>query len=293
MGSYAKFSQAQERGLVAAALDIPYWVLREGPRFVLYVEPREAPRMIEELRRFEAEDAQRGEEAVREIVPSGKVESWPLFVAAWTMAGGWALQNFAGQAWTERGTSLNTAIFSGEWWRVFTALLLHGDVAHFAANVGFGLLFGAFLLPRFGPGLSALGVLLAGGLGNLANAYFYRAEPHASIGASTAVFGALGLLVAWELAARIAHPRQRGWWSLLVPIGGGFALLALLGVGDEAGVRVDYMAHFWGFIAGFVLGIAAAGSGWMRRATVPMQWAGGTAAAVLLCASWWLAMRQG
>jgi hypothetical protein len=94
---------------------------------------------------------------------------------------------------------------------------------------------------------------LSGAAGNALNAWFYRGEAHVSIGASTAVFGALGLLVGAEFFARLARAETRSRWQLIVPLGAGFALLAFLGVGEEHR-RVDYMAHFWGFTAGLALG---------------------------------------
>jgi rhomboid protease GluP len=269
VGRYAKFSQAQECGLVAAAMELPYWVIREGPLFVLYVEEASAAQVEGELRKFEAELAQRME-ATMPVPPLPKVQALPLFLAAWAMGSFWTWQNFAPESWTDRGAALNTAIFAGEWWRTFTALTLHGDLGHFAANLFFGGVFAAFLQPRIGAGVGWFGVVLAGALGNFINAWFYRSEPHSTIGASTAVFGALGLLVAWELVSRWRVPRHRGWWQLVVPIGGGAALLAFLGAGDEVSHRIDYMAHWWGFVAGLALGFPAAvmprAGKWVQRA---------------------------
>ena len=282
VGHYAKFSQAQECGLVAAAMELPYWVIREGPVFVLYVEAASAPVVADELRKFEAESLQRKEPGAPPP-PLPKVEVWPLFLAAWTMGGFWAWQNFVPEVWSDRGAALNTAIFAGEWWRTLTALTLHGDLGHFAANLFFGCVFGAFLQPRFGAGVGWLGVVLAGALGNGINAWFYRSEPHSTIGASTAVFGTLGLLVAWELVSRWRIPHQRRWWQLVVPIGGGAALLASLGAGDEMHHRIDYMAHCWGFVAGLLLGFPIA---ILARAGKLMQRAAAIFAVAALLLAW-------
>src|SRR4029453_17518927 len=125
----------------------------------------------------------------------------------------------------------------------------------------------------------------------LLNAWFYHTERHSTIGASTAVFGALGMLVAWELVDRWRTPRSRGWWQLVVPLGGGLALLAYLGAGDERGGRVDYMAHLWGFIAGLGLcGILA----WNRvreRLRVQVQWVLSGIAVFLPIVAWACALR--
>ena len=59
VGRYPRFSQAQERGLVAAAMDLPYWVIREGNEFVLYVEESASAVVSPELAKFEEESAAR------------------------------------------------------------------------------------------------------------------------------------------------------------------------------------------------------------------------------------------
>ncbi len=287
VGRYAKFSQAQERGLVAAALEVAYWVIREGRDFVLYVEPAEQERVAEDLAKFEAEFVQRrSEQSVPDLVLP-KLDTLPLFIAAWVMAMFWAAQNFAPESWIDRGDAGNREIFAGEWWRTITALTLHGDLPHFVANLCFGLLFTGFLVPRFGGGVAWLGFVVSGALGNTMNAWFYRSELHNTIGASTAVFGGLGMLVAWELRARWRSPAKRGWWSLVVPLGGGLALLAFLGVGDENEHRIDYMAHFWGFAAGLLLSPVAS---WVRPSPAVQRICGLLAIALPLVA-WRLALR--
>lgn len=286
VGRYAKFSHAQERGLVAAALEVPYWVIRRGPDFVLYVEPAAERQVSEELAKFEIEHSERRREqsAPETVLP--KLDTLPLFIAAVVMATFWAVQTLAPRAWIDRGASDNTAIFAGDWWRTLTALTLHGDFGHFIANFFFGLVFTGFLVPRLGGGAAWLGVVLAGAAGNALNAWFYRSEPHSAIGASTAVFGALGLLVAWESIERWRTPGQRSWWQLIIPLGGGLALLAWLGAGDEDGVRmVDHMAHLWGFAAGLVLGLALHGK------RLPQRICGVLALALPLLA-WALALRR-
>jgi membrane associated rhomboid family serine protease len=291
VGRYGKFSEAQERGLVAAAMELPYWVIREGPEFVLYVEAGAQQPVAEELAKFEAESAEHQEHQSRPVRDLPKLNTLPLFFAAWIMSMAWLGQNLAPEKWVARGSSLNLAVFKGEWWRLVTSLTLHGDLPHFIANLSFGLLFAGFLLPRFGTGITWLGFVLSGAIGNLFNAWFYRSEPHSTIGASTAVFGALGMLVAWEFIERWRTPRHRGWWQLVVPIGGGLALLAYLGVGDEGENRVDYMAHLWGFVAGVVLGAAMAGMRAGERLPRSAQWVLAALAVALPAFAWVLAIR--
>ena len=143
------------------------------------------------------------------------------------------------------------AVVEGQWWRVFTALTLHADAAHLVANLAFGAVFGLLAAQALGGGVAWLGIVLAGGAGNLANA-FLQPPQHSAIGASTAVFGALGILVALALyhwRSRSGGPVRR--WSPLI---GGLMLLAYTGMGGE---RTDILAHVTGLLAGLAVGAAA------------------------------------
>ncbi len=99
-----------------------------------------------------------------------------------------------------------------------------------------------------GGGVAWLSIVVAGGAGNIINAWLQPPQHHA-IGASTAVFGALGILVALSLY----HWRRRSGgvirrWSPLI---GGFVLLAYTGMGGE---RTDVLAHVTGLVAGLAVG---------------------------------------
>ena len=103
--------------------------------------------------------------------------------------------------WFERGSADADRILHGELWRTVTALTLHADLAHVLSNaIGITVFLGA-LSSIMGPGLSSALVLLAGAGGNLANALIHGSS-HVSIGASTSVFGAVGMLGGLGLARR-------------------------------------------------------------------------------------------
>src|ERR1700678_3739961 len=95
-------------------------------------------------------------------------------------------------------------------------------------------------------------------------------EEHQSIGASTAIFGAIGLLAATELV--LHRKRSRGWLDVAAPIVGGFALLGALGSGSGDG-RTDLGAHLFGFLSGVIIGLGVAFP--MRRRTLALDLAGG------------------
>src|SRR4051812_43196264 len=85
-GRYPKFSAAQERGLVAAALDMPYWIVRDGRDFVLYVEPPALPYVADELVKFEQESAERRIEQTITEPALAKFDTLPVFLGGWIMS---------------------------------------------------------------------------------------------------------------------------------------------------------------------------------------------------------------
>ena len=143
--------------------------------------------------------------------------------------------------WFARGSADAAAILHGEWWRSVTALTLHADLGHVAGNAVLGGILLALLARSVGPGVASALMLLSGAAGTFAAAGLTRRD-FVSIGASTAVFGALGALA--------ALPRQsRRVW---MPVIGGLALLALLGTSK----RADVAGHLCGFVSGVLVGAA-------------------------------------
>lgn len=286
VGRYRRLADARERSLVVAARQLPYWIERQKQDWVLLVEPAHEALIVQELAAFEAEEKARP--APRPVAPL-RIPWVPLFVAGWVITLFFGIQSHFGEAWLERGVARSDAILQkGEWWRTITALTLHADFGHFAGNLLFGLLFAAFVLPQLGGGATWLFILLSGILGNALNAWGYRGDVHGSIGASTAVFGALGLLVGADLIGRLMAHQIRRLWQIVVPLGAGLAFLAFLGVGEEGG-KVDIMAHFWGLSAGMPLGMLAAGLRIHERWPAWAQRSAGMAALLLPVVAWWLA----
>src|SRR6185295_12954055 len=60
------------------------------------------------------------------------------------------------------GAMDNAAVLSGQWWRIFTAITLHADLAHLATNVTTGFLLLGLTMGRYGTGVGLLAALLAG-----------------------------------------------------------------------------------------------------------------------------------
>ena len=187
-------------------------------------------------------------------------------------------------SWFERGSADAQQILHGELWRTATALTLHADVAHAVSNAIAVALFLGALSNVLGMGVGCALILLAGAGGNLANA-FLQGSPHVSVGASTAVFGAVGALCGLSVVIRRrkAVSRRRAW----LPIAAALALLGMLGTGGE---RVDVWAHFFGLLVGGALGILIALIA-PRPLGSAIQWMSGGAAVSVLIYCWLLALR--
>ncbi|NOY13667.1 MAG: rhomboid family intramembrane serine protease [Deltaproteobacteria bacterium] len=151
--------------------------------------------------------------------------------------------------WYALGNADAGKILAGQWWRPVTALTLHAGWIHLFGNVVVGGVFVNRLCRDLGSGLGWSLVLASGILGNLANA-IVQSPDHRSIGASTAVFGAVGLLATINLL-RYRSQLRRHW---LMPIAAALALLALLGTG---GKNTDIGAHLFGFLFGIGLGLVS------------------------------------
>jgi membrane associated rhomboid family serine protease len=154
-------------------------------------------------------------------------------------------QNALGLDWYGAGRLVVGRVEAGEWWRTVTALTVHLDLDHLGGNLVFGAFFGYFAGRYLGGGVGWLAILGSATLGNVLNV-FAQAPQHRSIGASTAVFAALGLLTAYTW--RRGFLRETPWRARIAPIVAGIALLAFTGTGGE---NTDVFAHLTGFVAGF------------------------------------------
>jgi rhomboid protease GluP len=297
VGRFRRLKAARERGLVVAAMDLPYWIEREDGAWVLFVEENARGQAAAALAEFEAEEQARVHVQKPEPLVIPKLALALTLVA---MVIFYRMQTGANPVLIERGVAVDARILHGEWWRCFTALTLHGGVEHLVSNLGLAMFAFAFAFSRFGTGAGLLGTVLGGAMGNLLNAFAHAAKPHASLGSSTALFASLGLLAGGELAARLMHRATRTGWQLLVPVGAGLAFLSLYGGAGsnrdgtpimDTG-NVDLMAHLFGLVAGVALGSVLFGAGLRRGARAWVQAVCGGAVIVVLAAAWMAASRM-
>ncbi len=193
-----------------------------------------------------------------------------------------------GQAfdWYDAGTAASGRILAGEWWRTVTALTLHANWLHLFSNLTIGGFFIVALSRELGSGLAWSLLLGSGMLGNIANAWVQMPD-HRSVGASTAVFGAVGILAALSVVRYRNSVRKR--WP--IPVAAALALLGLLGT---EGKDTDLGAHLFGFLFGIGFGLATGYA--TARYGRPGRWLNALlalAAAAVVVAAWWLAFVYG
>lgn len=291
------FAAPSKRGLRDAeltlvALGIPFGQVYDGVLWRLVVPDPQVEQALEELRDLVVENKNwPPRETPPAILSNGKRGAlvYALVLLVFHPIGQAGL---FGLNWWDPGKVDAARIRSGEIWRTATALTLHGDIAHLAANLVFGIGFGVLASHTLGAGLAWLATILAGMLGNYANAWL--ADPsHTAIGASTAVFGTLGLMSMYEWVRR----SDLGLRQLrrAAPLIAGAVLLGFLGAGgSESGPNnIDVGAHVLGFIAGglvgFVLGRLRAPS----RLGPKGQVRAGFLGLILLAVSWCAALTLG
>jgi rhomboid protease GluP len=127
-----------------------------------------------------------------------------------------------------------------------TALTLHLDQEHLLGNLLFGMFAGIAAGRLVGPGMAWASIVGAGALANYAEIIIAPAN-HRAVGASTAVFAALGTDRRPRMAATAYLARAP--LERLGAADRGDLLLTLLGAGTE---HVDVLGHGLGFLAAWV-----------------------------------------
>ncbi len=260
--------------LVLEARGIPYRLRRraaaEGGGTSIRVQSWFVQRAEDEIRLFQEENPGQGNARPRlhgPVAGGGQLTCLAMallviFHVATTMA--YPGLGLYPSVWDSLGSANAARILDGQWWRVVTALTLHGDGAHVLGNALIGGSFIILLCRGLGASLGWFLVMLSGALGNTINV-FALGPPHDAIGFSTAVFGAAGLLAGSRpFFGRLDSGEDLGFGfrlrrfirSAFVPVAAGLGLLAMLGSGGE---NTDLGAHLLGFASGVLLGIAA---GW-------------------------------
>lgn len=142
------------------------------------------------------------------------------------------------------GASFGPAIFGlHEWYRLVTAMFLHGGLIHIGLNMMALLQLGPALEELYGSARYLFLYVVTGAVGFLLSA----ATGHLSLGASGALLGIVGAMLA--VTSKRGGSYMRELRSRLTS-----SVVMLFVIGLLPGIRIDNWAHGGGLAAGFVLG---------------------------------------
>ena len=208
-----------------------------------------------------------------------------------TLAGGSDNQ----QVLVNLGANYAPYVTGGDYWRLFTANFLHIGVLHIAFNLYALYIVGTEVEVFYGPWRFLVIYLLSGVSGAIAS---YAFTYGLSAGASTAVFGLIGTLVAFFTRNRavFGEMSRRRLTNLIVVI----AINLFYGLSVSF---IDIWGHIGGFIGGFNLGwllcpfyqIEARSDGIHRvvdRTSLRTEWIGVGLVTVLMVVAFWAALQH-
>ena len=145
----------------------------------------------------------------------------------------------------EIGGNRRLEVINGEYYRLFSSMFIHGGLLHLFMNlIGLGL--GSSLLENILGSIKLVIIYtICGVFASLASIYWQ--ENTVSVGASGAIFGLYGLILAFTVF-KIYPNHMRGMTWILLGLYAGLSLLfGFLG-------GIDNAAHFGGLISGFIIG---------------------------------------
>jgi membrane associated rhomboid family serine protease len=258
VGQYPTLREANDHGLVILAMGEACRVAANADQkeFQLQAEMHPAPRIAVELDAYAAEIS-----LPDKTVPTRK--PWGRYAHSWVLCGYWMLLLVSvyycqgiDDSLIERARSSSVGLFQrGEWWRPFTAQFLHGDMMHLIGNLLVGAAFITFVVRAIGPFKGWGLTLLCGTLGNALTSWSYYPDHFSSIGASTSVFAALGILSGLGIAESLPSRPHLPWLRILTPFMAGVVLLGMLGASQDP--HTDVLGHICGFGFGLPAGIVA------------------------------------
>jgi len=248
VGEWPSFSEASEHALVVLAMNLDCWIFPSAGSYAVFAEPSHAGAIKHEYQLYAAEQAVR-----QEYVDP------PMFPAGLSLMFSWALVLLGTFLWQGRDSTVTdrfcnssvALVQDGEWWRPFTSLFLHADGGHLLGNVAIGGIFCLMVAKLIGAWRAWPLILLAGTLANALNAWLRFPVSFESIGASTATFGALGILVGHSTRLAWRHRSYREFRPLLAPLLAGLMMVTWYGTSGE---NTDVAGHFLGVACGMAIG---------------------------------------
>ncbi len=169
--------------------------------------------------------------------------SWMALAATGGGGGLSILWGLSGPTQYRLGASFPFSIFyMNEWWRVVTAMFLHGGLLHIGFNMMALMQLGPAIEELYGSARYLFIYVFTGAFGFLVSAYF----GNFSLGASGALLGLVGVMLA--VTTKRGGSYMRDLRSRLI------SSVVILFVIGFMGMGIDNYAHGAGLLAGFVLG---------------------------------------
>lgn len=175
-----------------------------------------------------------------------------IVVFVWMIADGVAVLGGRPDDYLRFGANFGPLTSGGEWWRLASCLFVHAGILHLVFNMWALWDCGRLTERLFGNAWFVVIYLFAGLCGSLASMLWHNET--VSVGASGAVFGVFGALLAFTIRQRGSIPesmlnRLRISTSIFVT----FSLCY-----GFAAAGVDNAAHLGGLAAGFLIGLIGA-----------------------------------
>jgi rhomboid protease GluP len=171
--------------------------------------------------------------------------SWMALAATGGGGGLSILWGLSGETQYRLGMSipLPYLIVSNEWWRLVTAMFLHGGLLHIGFNMMALMQFGPAIEELYGSARYLFIYVFTGAFGFLLSAY----AGHLSLGASGALLGLVGVMLA--VTSKRGGSYMRELRSRLIS-----SVVILFVLGFSGFMAMDNWAHGGGLAAGFLLG---------------------------------------
>jgi rhomboid protease GluP len=167
-----------------------------------------------------------------------------LAMFGWELAAG-ALAD--GDTIVEAGALVRERVLAGEWWRIVSAMFLHGSVAHVLGNIVVLYIVGLACEHAFGGARTALVYFASGVAGGLLSV---AAGPGPSVGASGAIFGVIAAVVVvlyrWQDRFYVRDKRI----AFVLVVWAGWQILTGL-----ANPLIDNFAHLGGLAGGALVAL--------------------------------------
>jgi rhomboid protease GluP len=274
--------QAMDWSLALASQGVAATIHRAETGWVLLVDPPEYEQARDILRQYEIEN--RGWKWRQHLPGTGFTLHWGALLWALVLTALYYGSAVRFPRLESAGIVDSRAVEHGQWWRLFTAVTLHENLPHLAANAATGFVLLGLAMARFGPGIALLTTFLAGAAANYA-AVVLDPSVHESLGASGMVTAALGMVTVQTFGP--ARGQRIAMRLLMRAAAAGVLILVLIGFSQGS----DIVAHIGGFVGGAILGLALARVRPDKLHSSATNWLCGLALTVLVLATWFLAAR--